>query len=324
VAAGTLMLLVVLLSLIAAFLFAAAASVQQHAVRATAPAEPGTMPASEVARPLVILLPLLALARRLVRSRLWLLGWLTNLVGFLIQAAALKVGSVALVQPLLVTQLLFALPMASAWTRRWPLHRDWLAGLAISGGVAVFLSVRGTAPLRGEPDRWRVILAGVSAAGLVVLLLVAAIRRQPAVHAALVAVAAGLCFAMSAVLTKLTAEDLVHRGVAATAVDWVGYCLAASTLIGLVLEQDAFGAGSLATAVAAMTITNPLASYLIGVLAFHASPPTTPGALAAVAGAGLLLFVGVLGLAHSPTVHQEVAKVPTYEARESTPATRSP
>jgi drug/metabolite transporter (DMT)-like permease len=316
--------LVVLLSLIAAFLFAAAASVQQHAVRATAPAEPGTAPANGPARHLVILLPLLALAHRLLRNRLWLLGWLTNLAGFLTQAAALHVGSVALVQPLLVTQLLFALPLASAWRRRWPSHRDWLAGAAICGGVAVFLSVRGTAPLKGDPDRWRVILAGVSAAGLVVLLLLAAVRRRPSVHATLVAVAAGLCFAMSAVLTKLTTADLVHRGVGATAVDWVGYCLAVSTLAGLLLEQEAFAAGSLATAVAAMTITNPLASYLIGVLAFHASPPTSPGALAAVAGSALLLFVGAVGLAHSPTVRQEVAKVPTYEAREGTAATRSP
>src|SRR5690349_6278859 len=232
------MLLVVVFSLVAAFLFAAAASIQQHAVRETAPDTPGA-PGYGTARQLVILLPLLALVRRLLRNKLWLLGWATNLAGFLIQAAALHLGSVALVQPILVTQLLFALPLASAWRRRWPLHRDWLAGTAICAGVALFLSVPGTAPLSGEPDRERVILAGLSAAGLVLLLLLAAVGRPPTAHATLVAMAAGLCFAMSAVLTKLTAADLVNRGVGATAVDWVGYFLAVSTLVGLLLEQDA-------------------------------------------------------------------------------------
>ncbi len=41
------------------------------------------------------------LVRNLVRSRIWLAGWMTNLCGVGTQAAALKVGSVATVQPLM-------------------------------------------------------------------------------------------------------------------------------------------------------------------------------------------------------------------------------
>ena len=121
----------------------------------------------------------------------------------------------------------------------------------------------------------------------------------------LVAVGAGICFAMSAVFITLTTDSLLHRGVAATATDWVGYALAVSTLAGLLLGQDAFAAGSLPTAVAAMTITNPIASYLAGVFAFDVRPPTSPGALAGVAAAGALIAGGVIVLAHSPTVHDE-------------------
>ncbi|BCB91748.1 hypothetical protein Psuf_090610 [Phytohabitans suffuscus] len=134
------MLPAVSLGLLAAFLFAASASLQQHSAH-VAKQSLGSSPAHGRVRSSVAPLP--ALARRLVRSRLWLVGWATNLVGFLTQAAALHFGSVALVQPLLVTQLLFALPMATAWSRRRPSRLAWMSAAAISGGVAIFLAVRG-------------------------------------------------------------------------------------------------------------------------------------------------------------------------------------
>lgn len=294
------MLLAVSLGLLAAFLFAASASLQQRAAQQANDAPQSGAVGTGRSRS-TWALPLV-LARRLPRSRLWRVGWATNLIGFLVQGAALHFGSVALVQPLLVTQLLFALPMATAWSRRWPSRRAWLSGVAISGGVAVFLAVRGAAPLEGQPNRARIILAGLSVIAVIGLLIWASARRRPLVQAALIAVAAGLCFAMTAVMMKLTAQDLVDRGVPATAVDWPGYALAVSALSGLVLGQWAYAAGSLPAAVAAMTITNPVASYLIGVLAFHVAPPTSPPALAAVAGAGALICAGVLGLSHSSIV----------------------
>jgi drug/metabolite transporter (DMT)-like permease len=292
--------LAVALGLLAGFLFAAAASLQQHAAGRTATATNSTADLTGK----VILRPLFALIRRLVRSPMWLAGWFTNLFGFLVQAAALHLGSVALVQPLLVTQLLFAMPLSTAWARRWPTFIEWFGVIAISGGVATFLLVREVAPVNGEPDRARVVLAGLCAAALVGLLVLAAAGRTPLVHATLVSVAAGLCFAVSAVLMKLTADDLIHRGVAATALDWPGYSLAVSTLTGLLLEQSAFATGSLSAAVAAMTITNPIASYLLGVLAFRVRPPGSPGALAALAGSGALLLIGVGALSRSPTVRR--------------------
>jgi drug/metabolite transporter (DMT)-like permease len=302
-------LLAVSLGLLAAFLFAASASLQQHAAHKVDYTSQTGRRGGTRGRPAVIL-ALIRLVRSLLRSKLWLFGWMTNLVGFLIQAAALHFGSVALVQPLLVTQLLFALPMASAWCRRWPHRRDWMAGGAICAGLVVFLAVRGVAPLEGTPDRRLVLVSGFSLLIIVGVLMLASTGRRPLAHATIIAVAAGLCFAFSAVLMKLTTDDLLHRGVGATARDWPGYVLAVSTLTGLVLEQGAFAAGSLPAAVAAMTITNPLASYVLGVLAFHVMPPSSPGAVVALAGAGVLLFAGAVGLAHSPIVRPGVAKDP--------------
>jgi hypothetical protein len=296
-------LLVVPLSLLAALLFALAAAFQQRAAQRAARASEAEGKGEPRSRA-ESWLPVLGFTDRLLSNRLWLLGWATNLAGFLAQAAALHFGSIAVVQPLLVAQLLFALPLSVAASHCRLLPRDWSGAAAICGGLVILLAVRGVAVPAAKESRAHVLLATVAATGLIALLVTVArrYRSQPQVRAALESVAAGICFALTAVFITLTADDLFHRGVPATAVDWPGYALAGSTLLGLLLEQDAFAAGSLATAVAAMTITNPIASYLLGVLAFDADAPDDPGALAGLASAGLLIVVGVIMLSGSPTV----------------------
>ncbi len=283
-------------AVIAAFLFAAAASLQQRA------AHLHPSPVDEPQGHTAVFVGLGRLIRRLVREPLWLIGWVTNLAGFGAQAVALRFGSVALVQPLLVAQLLFALPMAAAWQRRRPGRRDWLAAILICGGLVVFFAVRGVAPQDGEPNRTHLLLGCILAAAAVLLILPFSEGRPPLVRATLIAVAAGICYAVSAAMIKLTTEDLLVRGVLATARDWPGYALAISTVSGLILGQGALAAGSLPSAVAAMSITNPVASYLLGVYAFSVEPPSTPAALAGLAVAGALICLGAIGLAHSPLV----------------------
>jgi drug/metabolite transporter (DMT)-like permease len=298
-------LIPVLLGFAAAFLFAASAALQRSAVLVVADAD--TEHRANRHR-----IPILWLIRRLVRQRVWITGWLTNLLGFVSQAAALHFGSIALVQPLLVTQLLFALPMASAVIRQWPAARDWVAAVAICGGVACFLAVEGAAPLDGSPDRGRLVVAVLVAAAAVVTLVQVAQGRGPLLHSALIATAAGVCYAISAALMKLTTDDLLNHGVLATALDWPGYVLALSTLTGLLLGQQAYGSGSLSAAIAVMSIVNPAVSYVLGMLAFHATLSTSPGPLAASVGAAALLVAGVFGLAHSPTVQSETTRTATH------------
>ena len=310
------MLLVVVLGLAAAFLLALSASLQQYAARqvSRSAAEPGTPP-----RGLVKALPLLRVFRGLVRSPTWAWGQVTNVGGVVVQGAALHLGSVAIVQPLIATQLLFALPLGARRSRVRPRPRDWLAAAAIVGAIVLFLVVRGTAPLSGRSDRPRVVIAGLCTLALAGLIVTAAANQRPRVYATMLAIAGGLCSAMSAVLIKLTAEDLVERGVAKTATDWPGYALALSTLCALLLGQQAFASGSLAAAVAAGSTVNPVASYFLGILVFHAEPPRGAGPLAALCGTGLLLAAGTWGLAHSPAVRQD-----EQEASVTLPAPRRP
>jgi len=247
-------------------------------------------------------LPVLRQVRWLLRHPVWWLGWVFNTLGTLVQAVALYFGSVAQVQPLLTTQLVFDLPVSARNSRRRPLPRDWLSVVAICAGVVVFLAVPGAAPTRGTADRGAVLLALAASAVVVVLLVVLAAGRSSTARAAVIGVAAGIVNANTAVLIKLTTTDLSDRGVAATALDWPGYSVAAGTVLGVLLAQQAYAAGSLAVAVAAMTVTNPVVSTLLGRLTFDVPTRGGPGALAGLAVALLLMSVGAVGLAHSPTV----------------------
>lgn len=233
--------------------------------------------------------------RDLAQQPRWLWGWSTDLVGYLFQAGALHYGSVALVQPLMSTQLLFTFVIVS-WTRHArPRLQSLLGACAITAGLTLLLTVQGSS-LSGPADRGKV-LAATAVVALLVGSLVAVSRRVRR-GAMFSAVAAGLCTAMSAVFTKLTVDDLVSVGLVGTAKDWPGYLLLVSTFAGFLTIQAGFASGPLTWAVAVGLITDPLASYLVGILAFDVPLPTNAGAIAGIVIALLLLAAGILALAH--------------------------
>jgi drug/metabolite transporter (DMT)-like permease len=281
-----------LLGLLASFFLALAAFLQQRAARTTHRAEGGML--ARVTR----------LMSTLVHHPTWLLGWGVNLAGFLVQALALHLGSVATVQPLLATQLLFALPMSSLERRRWPRARDWVSGALITAGLVLLLAVVRVHDFDVAASRSRVLIAVAAWLGVIALSVpITARLGTPRAVLLVTAACSGLCFAMTAVFIKLTVTDLADHGVAYTARDWVGYALAGSTALGLVLEQVAFANGPLPWAVAAKESVNPLAAYAVGVLAFPVGFPTGPVALLTVAAAALLVLLGAVGLGSSHSVH---------------------
>ena len=277
------------LALAAAFLFALSAFLQQRAAREVVGSDTASLrDAAGVKR----------LLGRLVRDRLWLAGWLTNLGGVGTQAAALKVGSVTAAQPLMAAQLLFVLALASGEQRRWPSGRDWLSALAVCAGLVLLLTADASS-LTGEPHRNRVFMATVCVVGLVVVLRQLSRHVLPWLAGLLIGVAAGLCHALNAVYLKLTVEDLYHGGPVATLTDWPVYALATTAVCGMLLVQIAFASGPLPPAVAAMSVTNPVASFVLGILAFDAPAPRGAAVLSAITVSGVLIVLGIVGLANA-------------------------
>jgi drug/metabolite transporter (DMT)-like permease len=327
----------ILLALLAAFLFAVSAAVQHHAAGLHAremaaigdlardadqvpdpvslpdPPLPRAVAVAERARPATAVvaarrrLRLLVLLGRLVRDPVWLLGWVANVAGFAAQAAALHLGSIVIVQALLVTQLLFALPLSSVSRGRRPLRRDWLGTAAVCAGLVTLLAVRGAVPQTAgrRSEVWLL----VSAAGGIILLLLLVSRLVGGYgqqyRTSAVAAAAGICFCLTAVFLVLIGDDFARSGVLSTLLGWPLLGLCGSTLLGLLLVQDAFAGGSLPAAMTAMAITDPLASWVAGILLFDARPQLSVAALSGYGVAAGLIAVGVGALANSPTLRDE-------------------
>jgi drug/metabolite transporter (DMT)-like permease len=81
----------------------------------------------------------LALIFRLARRPVWLLGLASMIAGFGFQVAALRFGELALVQPILCLELLFVFAYMAVLGSRPVQRRDWMAALAMSGGLGLFL-----------------------------------------------------------------------------------------------------------------------------------------------------------------------------------------
>jgi drug/metabolite transporter (DMT)-like permease len=144
----------------------------------------------------------IALFTRLLRNPWWWLGSLIAAVAFALQAAALGLGSVVLVQALFVTSLLFGLPISAKLGHRKVTPSEWTWAVLLAASVAVFVTVgdpqagHSRAPL----GTWMVVVA-VMGPALVLCLLGARIWSGP-VRAVLLGLVSGSLWGLFAVLTK--------------------------------------------------------------------------------------------------------------------------
>ncbi|MGE5131345.1 MAG: DMT family transporter [Gemmatimonadota bacterium] len=314
--------MVVLLALLAALLFALAGAAEQRAAsrvlrpqaaarRATAFCAAAWQRMSRASRLRYRAGRGLRLAAELVRNPLWIAGWTADGLGFAAQAGAVHFGSLSVVQPLLVTTLLFSLPLAALGGRRRPGWADWAGAAAACAGLGLVLSGRRPETTSGVHEARLVALAVLVTALAGALILLARARGSRGLGRAVpLSVAAGMLFALSAAFTKLVTDSLATHGIAGTAAYWPSYALMAASFGGLVVQQLAFSAGSLPATMAALTITDPLVSYGLGVGGFGEYAPHGPGPVAlAVAGVGMLA-AGVSVLARSPLLQRPGGPAP--------------
>lgn len=207
----------------------------------------------------------LELFLRLLRDRRWWLGSGVSAVGFVLQAAALGLGSVLLVQALLVTSLLFALPINAHQRRRRLTRAEWIWAVLLAASVILIVTVGNPTAghSRASPATWAVV-TGVLGTVLVVCVVAANAVGGP-VSAVLLAVVSGTLWGVFAVLTK---------GVVHLLADGVGpllrspelYAWAAVAVAGTAWQQSSFRAGALTAALPAMAITEPLVASVLGVV----------------------------------------------------------
>ncbi|MFG2044651.1 DMT family transporter [Dactylosporangium sp. NPDC048998] len=205
---------------------------------------------------------------RLAHQPRWLLGWIPEAVGAGLQALALSRAPLTFVEPLLISGLFLAIPLAAALNRR-RMH-VWDFGIVALGGSGLVVFLLAAQPRPGVPQPSLAGWLGVAlwAGPALAVCLVAAGRATGPLRGALLGIATGLLFGIGASLLKTLAEELTTDPLSVLTSPQV-YVLAVVGGCAVVLNQHAFQSGRIAVPLTAIVILDPLTSVLIGVTAFH-------------------------------------------------------
>ena len=236
--------------------------------------------------------------RGLLRQPVWLLSTIGSVGGFALQGVALATGPIALVQPVLVTGVLFA-AAAGFLLRRRDGPRSGrgadsafvVALLATVGGLAVFLAVARPVPGEGLLTVRQLLPLAVGLGVLVSGCVGVAARTSGTVRSLALAVATGIVYGVTAAVAKVTISRF-SEGLLAVLTHWSLWVLVVIGPLGFLINQHAFREGELVSpVVAVITVTDPLVGIAVGLLWLGERLRSNPGAVAGEV-AGLALMAG--------------------------------
>jgi len=285
----------IVLALVAALLFALGTVLQQQA-GLEKPSEGGSS----------------GLLLRMARRPVWLFGILADAFGFIAQAAALGIGRLAVVQPLLVSSVVFALPLGARFTGQRVRRLDVGAAFLVVAALVAFLTIANPSGGRDDAPLGDWLVAGGACVLACVPLVLLGRRGSAPRRAAALGIATGILFALSAALTKVVVDDL-DDGILEIFLSWHLYALVVVGYASMTLNQLALNTGALAPAVATSMAFDPIASVILGVTLLHESLNTSP--LQAV-GTALALVAALVGMAVLARSQSETTPPPA-----SSPAT---
>ena len=238
----------------------------------------------------------------LARRPRWRLGLLADIVGFGLQAAALRQGSLVVVQPILTLALVFALWIAATLNHTKIQRADWMAVAVVLTGLTLF----GVAAEPGEtsigvasPSAWFVCTMLV--VGVTAILGAVALGTSGARRAVLLAIAAGTGEAFMATVTKAFVGHLDDRGWAVLN-SWEPYALIAVGVAVMLVVQSAYQAGHPKLLLPIITVVDPIPGSLMGAALFHEHLRLGGGRALLVMIAIGLMTVGIARLGRSPSL----------------------
>ncbi|MCW1957003.1 MAG: DMT family transporter [Mycobacterium sp.] len=254
----------------------------------------------------------------LVRRPLWWAGTGSAVVGYAFQALALAYGSLTLVAPLLMSALLFALPLSARLAGRRVSRTDWGWALLLTLALAVFVSLARTKPGDYEGSAWTAVFVAAGSAVFVGGCVLLAGRMADWRRAILLGFGVGVLFGVVAVLTKIVMQFVTEGALIKLLASPVLYVLIAAAVAATLLQQSAFHAGSLQTSVPAMLVLEPMVAVMLGqvVLGEHLEVGTRSAVALGVAVAAMTAATIALG-------RDEGAYEDQLEASRTGPAQRS-
>jgi drug/metabolite transporter (DMT)-like permease len=256
-----------------------------------------------------------ALFGRLLRDRRWWAGSLVAAAGFGLQAAALGLGSVVLVQALSVTSLLFALLISAAINHRRITRWQGIWAVLLAAAVTVVVTVgnpqAGTP--RGSLHTWTIV-AAVMVPGLI-LCVIGARKFSGWVSALLLGIMSGSLWGLFSVLTKGVVDQL-GQGILPLLRTPELYVWAVLGIAATAWEQSAFRAGPLTASLPAVTVAEPIVGSVLGVTVLGETLNTNALGMVTLGVSVAVMVAATVALAHS-----QAAGTPAVRARP-TPTTK--
>jgi drug/metabolite transporter (DMT)-like permease len=241
----------------------------------------------------------------IVRHPKWIAAGGFDAMGFVLQVVAVTHGPIAVVQPLLVAELLSALIFSASFERRRLTLNEWCWGILLVVSLTAFLVI--ASPAKGHSDitTSNAIIAGVVAIALTAgSALLVGINRS---RAALIwGTLTGALYGYAAALMKLTGDELSH-GVVRVLTTWPLYALIVIGGGGFFINQLAFQAGRLSTSFAAITAVDPVVSVALGITLFGEGITNSPIHIVGECVSLLVLIVATLRLSKSTAAVAESA-----------------
>jgi hypothetical protein len=243
----------------------------------------------------------------LFRNPLWLFGWIALAAAFIFQALALHAGQLSVVQPLLVTELVFALVLRRAWLRQSIRPVTWWAAGVTCASLAVFLATAEPKGGHPYPDSHVWITACAVVVGGAAVLALLGTRGPPARRAALFGAATAAMWALVATFIKTMTETLSQFGVGGLFTHWPVYALAAAGLATEILQQATLHVGPLSMSQPFLVTVDPIVSIALSVWIFdeYFTENALQLTLGAVSFAAMCAAVAVLTRTAPPTMSAE-------------------
>jgi drug/metabolite transporter (DMT)-like permease len=233
---------------------------------------------------------------RLLRKPRWLASRLLDTAAVVLQALALRSGSLVVVQCIVACGIVAAIGTSAAMDRRWPHRREWLGSTAVVAGVILVSGITNARHGHPRPSTTQWIQLGAVVAVIAAFVHFALrtqrptwLSRRPSL---ILGAAAGACFALGSGFLKLGSLDLRHSAHRPTAIIALAAFLALG-FIGNVAAQRSFQIGAISDGLPALVAAEPIAALIAGMILFHERIAMSPRGAVGVAGL-IVVIIGVI------------------------------
>ncbi len=247
----------------------------------------------------------------LTHSPSWLAGTALSFVAMLLHATALRWGSIAFVQPLMLVGVVLAIPVRAALGRTLPERREVVAVAVTVVGLAMLLSSVTLAPGKASPRARVAVVLTLLCLALAASAVAAGrrwLREHDRVHASLLGAAAGVLFGVTAGLLKLIGGELGTDGVGTGGLALLVASLVGTGILGTAINQRAYQIAPLAFSMPLVNVVDVLIAIGFGGLVFGEVPGHGPGRVVVQAIALATIAVGLREIARlAPRTREPLA-----------------